>query len=172
MASNIYLKQKGPAGSSSRTEPGINLTIRSKLLEYMRAIKDTSRKIKQLKGKYMSTNDFSSEQSIQASIGEMFQEINKNIACMNKMIRTVKQDIAERKKVFNDQLSEDTGLRFLEVTVNAVQSELYIQVNSFNKLQFEIKTLFKSKMHRKLLIYDPKVSEAQVTDLMLDQKVG
>lgn len=170
MASNVYLKQKSSASSTSRTEPGINLTIRSKLLEYMRHIKDTSRQIKQLKGKYMSTNDLDSEQNIQANISEMFQKINKNIACLNKMIRSVKQDIAERKKVFSDPLSEDTSLRFLEVTVGAVQTELYNQVNSFNLLQLEIKTLFQSKMHRKLLIYDPKVSEEQVTDLMLDQK--
>jgi hypothetical protein len=169
MASNIFLKSKETKRKES--QPDTNMTIRSKLLNYLKKIKENSQRIEQFKNEYKSTNDFTKEKKLREDIGELFDEINKTTTCANKMIKSMKEDIVDRKHIFNDPNSEDTNTRFTEETIAAVQIELYHQIKAFNKNQLEIKNLFKSKMHRQILIYDPKIQEERITELMNDSSV-
>ena len=172
MASNVYLKSQVPAASAPPARPEPGLPVRTKLLLYLREIKRNIALISRSQADYKSTNDAEAERQIRSKVSLCFGEINKAAGGAQHLIRAIKQDLAERKHIFNDPNSEDTNTRFLETTVAAAELQLFAMIKQFNKSQIEIKMLFKDKMYRQILIYDPHAEKERVTELLGDPAVG
>jgi len=137
-------------------------------MTYVKIIKEGLSSLKKLKDEYMIVNDQTKEKVLREEIESVGETISKSTTCVNKMLKSMRKDVAERKMQESDSATEDTNVRFLETTLTAVQMKLYEMVHTFNIVQLDLKSVIKTKMKRKIVLYAPNSTEEEITDLLND----
>lgn len=169
MSSNELLK--GQHSQKGQQMPEFNISARTRLMTYIRIIKEGLSSLRKLKDEYMAVNDQTKEKAIKDEIESVGDTISKSTTCVNKMLKSMRRDVADRKKQETNPTTEDTNVRFLETTITAVQVKLYEMVHTFNMIQLDLKSIFKTKMKRKIVLYAPNATEEEMTDLLNDPAV-
>lgn len=166
MSSNELLK--GQHSQRGKQMPEFNISARTRLMTYVKIIKEGLSSLKKLKDEYMIVNDQTKEKVLREEIESVGETISKSTTCVNKMLKSMRKDVAERKMQESDSATEDTNVRFLETTLTAVQMKLYEMVHTFNIVQLDLKSVIKTKMKRKIVLYAPNSTEEEITDLLND----
>jgi t-SNARE complex subunit (syntaxin) len=170
MSSNELLKaqsaRKGPQ------MPEFNISARTRVMNYVRIIREGLLSLRKLKDEYMAVNDETKEKALKEEMDSVGDTISKSITCVNKMLKSMRKDVAEQRKQEKDPSTENTNVRFLETTIASVQVKLYEMVHTFNMIQLDLKSTFKTKMKRKMFLYAPNSTEEEMTELLNDPAVS
>ena len=149
----------------------INLNNSNKVMECIKAAKAHITRVQTWKNEFTGTNDPRKETQIKENISMAFEHVSGNVARVSHLLSFMRKELEEKKIFYQDPHCEDSRLRILSATIAILQQKVYLLIKDFNKLQLEIKYLYRDKMTRQLSAYDPSLNEEKVTELINDPQV-
>ena len=171
MGANFLMKNDPLIRKKMQQVPEINLTLRDRTLECLKAAETQILHAANLRNDYKNTNDNLKEQNIKNNIADALDSATGNIQRANNLLQSMLQDIKEKKELYHDPEGRDSRLRILETTQSVLQRKLLLLAQQFNKTQLDIKFTYKEKMKRQLMIYDNSIDDDAITELINDPNV-
>jgi hypothetical protein len=116
----------------------MNSKAKSRLLKYISSLKFNSEILRKLKEEYSKLTDVRRENEIRHETFMIFETIEDVSKCATKMIVGLRKEIDETNARHSMLYGDNTNARFLETTVNAIETKILELVLSCEKIRFEL----------------------------------
>ncbi len=137
----------------------------NEFIDNMKQIKKNLKISKKLIKDFKTNKDQSKEQNLKKLIDEYLNYTHQMVNGMKTDLEQFRNEILKKRKELKDVYLEDTMLRFYDTICRVFRVQTVEYTKDLFRLKVELKNLFREKIKRKLMVYDPKIDDKKLEEL-------